>query len=46
MVSWSAFFFDTENGGDVFLNRLLTFNRMPGVISLKTELFITAAAIT
>jgi hypothetical protein len=34
-------FFDHEDGGDVPLKRWLTINKLHGVISWNTELFVT-----
>jgi hypothetical protein len=39
-------FFDPEDGGDMFLQNVLTFNGLHGVIFQKIELFINTAVRT
>jgi hypothetical protein len=41
-----GFLFDPKDGGDMFLRYVSYFNGIHGVISKKTELFITAAMRT
>jgi hypothetical protein len=38
-----SLFFDSEDGGDMFPKRQLIFNGLHGVMSQKTEIFLTAA---
>jgi hypothetical protein len=46
LVSYSAYFFDPEDGGDVSPKRRLTFNGLHGIIARKIEPFITTAVGT
>jgi hypothetical protein len=41
-----SLFFNPEDGGDMFLRKMLIFNGLHSFISQKTELFITTAVKT